>query len=53
VDVGFHHRGIDPQLSPTRHSVFLRQLNDPLVQLLNHFRSDELPQPRQSLRIGL
>src|SRR6266705_1031991 len=30
----------------------LRLLHDPLVQLLNHFRSDELPQPRQGLRIG-
>jgi hypothetical protein len=39
----------DPQLSPTRH---LRQLHDPLVQLINHFRSDGLPQPRQGLGIG-
>src|SRR5580658_3295478 len=52
VDIGFHHRGIDPQLSPTRHSLFLRQLHDPLVQLLDHFRPDELPQPRHGLGIG-
>ena len=52
VDVGFHHRGIDPQLSPTRHSLFLRQLHDPLVQLLDHFRPHELPQPRHGLGSG-
>jgi hypothetical protein len=39
-------------VSLTRLSAFLRQLHDPLVQLLNHFRSEQLPQPRQSLRIG-
>ena len=37
--------------SPTCHSVFLRQLHHPLMQLLDHFRPDELPQPRHGLGI--
>jgi hypothetical protein len=51
MNVAFHHRRIHPQLPSLGHSSLPRQFHHPLVQLLNDFRLDQLPQSCQGLGV--
>jgi len=51
MNVAFHHRRIYPHLPSLSHPSLLRQFHHPSVQLLNDFRFDQLPQPRQRLGV--
>ena len=51
MNVAFHHRRIYPHLPSLRHPSLLRQFHHPLVQLLNDFRLDQLPQSCQGLGV--